>query len=60
MNVPVMVGEWGAFNGKSEKMVENTRQLLNLFERFNFSNTYWAFYNGIGDEPYFQNAIVRQ
>lgn len=60
MNVPVMVGEWGAFNGKSEKMVENTRQLLNLFERFNFSNTYWAFYNGIGDEPYFQNEIVRQ
>ena len=60
MNVPVMVGEWGAFSGKSGKMVENAQQIVNLFERFNFSNTYWAYYNGIGDEPYFQKVIVRQ
>jgi endoglycosylceramidase len=59
MNVPVLVGEWGAYNGKSEKMVETARQMVNIIEGFNFSNTYWAFYNGIGDEPYFQNAIVR-
>jgi endoglycosylceramidase len=40
-------------------MAETARQVVNLFERFNFSNTYWAFYNGIGDEPYFKNALVR-
>jgi endoglycosylceramidase len=59
MNVPVLVGEWGAYNGKSKKMVETARQMVNIIEGFNFSNTYWAFYDGIGDEPYFQNAIVR-
>jgi endoglycosylceramidase len=59
MNVPVLVGEWGAYHGKSLKMVETARQVVSLFEKSNFSNTYWAFYNGIGDEPYFQNAIVR-
>jgi endoglycosylceramidase len=60
MNVPVMIGEWGAFSGKSDKMVETALQVVNIFEKFSFSNTYWAYYDGIGDEPYFQKAIVRQ
>jgi endoglycosylceramidase len=59
MNVPVLVGEWGAFNGKSAKMAETARQVINLFEGYRFSNTYWAYYSGIEDEPYFQKAIVR-
>jgi len=59
MNVPVIVGEWGAYSGKSKKMIETARQVVNIFERFSFSNTYWAYYDGIGDEPYFQKAIVR-
>jgi endoglycosylceramidase len=59
MNVPVLVGEWGAFNGKSAKMTETARQVVNLFEGYNFGNTYWAYYSGIEDEPYFQKAIVR-
>lgn len=59
MNMPVMVGEWGAFHGKSRKMVETARHLVNLFEHFRFSNTYWAFYNDIADYPYFQEAIIR-
>jgi endoglycosylceramidase len=59
MNVPVLVGEWGAFNGKSKKLVEPARQIVNIFERFNFGNTYWAYYNGIEENPYFQKAIVR-
>lgn len=59
MNVPVLVGEWGALHGKSEKMTETAQHLVNLFEVYNFSNTYWAFYNDIGDYPYFKDAIVR-
>ncbi|MDO8951563.1 MAG: cellulase family glycosylhydrolase [Draconibacterium sp.] len=59
MNVPVLIGEWGAFHGNSLKMAETARQVVNIFEGYNFSNTYWAFYQGIGDAPYFQNAIVR-
>jgi endoglycosylceramidase len=59
MNMPVMVGEWGAFHGKSQKMIETARHLVNLFEYYNFSNTYWAFYPDIADYPYFRNAIIR-
>ena len=59
MNMPVLVGEWGALHGKSPKMIETARHLVNLFEDYNFSNTYWAYYNDIDEYPYFQNAIVR-
>lgn len=59
MNMPVLVGEWGALHGKSPKMIETARHLVNLFEDHNFSNTYWAFYSDIDDYPYFQNAIIR-
>lgn len=59
MQMPVLVGEWGAFHGKSQKMVETARHLVNLFEELKFSNTYWAFYGDIADYPYFQQAIIR-
>jgi endoglycosylceramidase len=59
MNMPIMVGEWGALHGKSEKMVETARHLVNLFEDHKFSNTYWAYYSDIANYPYFQEAIIR-
>ena len=59
MNMPVLVGEWGALHGKSEKMIETAQHLVNLFEDYKFSNTYWAYYGDIADYPYFQNAIIR-
>lgn len=59
MNVPVLIGEWGAFNGKSTKMIETAQQVVNLFEGFNFSNTYWCHYNGIENDPYFSEAVIR-
>jgi endoglycosylceramidase len=59
MNVPVLVGEWGAFHGKSAKMIETAQQVVNLFEGHNFSNTYWCYYDNINSDPYFKMAIVR-
>jgi len=59
MKRPVLVGEWGALHGKSTKMIETAQHLVNIFEEYNFSNTYWAYYKDIGDYPYFQNAIIR-
>ncbi|MDX1284299.1 MAG: cellulase family glycosylhydrolase [Draconibacterium sp.] len=59
MDMPVLVGEWGALHGKSIKMVETARHLVNLFEEHQFSNTYWAYYSDIDEYPYFKNAIVR-
>ena len=33
--------------------------ITKLFERFGFSNTYWAYYNGIEKNLYFNSAIIR-
>jgi endoglycosylceramidase len=59
MDMPVLVGEWGALQGNSPKMVETARHLVNLFESHKFSNTYWAYYANIDDHPYFWNALIR-
>lgn len=59
MNVPVMVGEWGAFHDNSLKMVETAQHVVNLFEDYQFSNTYWAYYEDIENYPYFNSAIIR-
>lgn len=59
MNMPVLLGEWGALHGKSDKMIETARHLVSLIEKHQFNNTYWAFYSDIADYPYFQKAIIR-
>ena len=59
MNVPVIVGEWGAFHGQSEKLAETANDVLRIFEEYKFNNTYWAYYNGIDKEPYFLESIIR-
>jgi endoglycosylceramidase len=59
INVPVLVGEWGAFSGNSKSMASSAMFITGLFERFCFSNTYWAYYNGIENNLYFNIAIIR-
>jgi endoglycosylceramidase len=59
MNVPVIVGEWGAFHGDSEKLAGTAKQVLGIFEKNLFSNTYWAYYKGIEKEPYFNQSLIR-
>jgi endoglycosylceramidase len=59
MNVPMIVGEWGAFYGNSEAMISSAQFITGLFERFGFSNTYWAYFSGIQKDPYFTKAIIR-
>jgi endoglycosylceramidase len=59
MNVPVLVGEWGAFSGNSESMASAAYFIVKLFEGFKFSNTYWAYYNGIENNLYFNSSIIR-
>jgi endoglycosylceramidase len=59
MNVPVLVGEWGAFSGNAEGMTASALFITGLFERLGFSNTYWAYHKGIEQNAYFMAAIVR-
>lgn len=59
LDMPVLVGEWGALFGKSEKVIETARQLVRIMEKHHFSNTYWSFYNDMDKDSYFMNALVR-
>lgn len=59
INAPVLVGEWGAFSGNSKSMASSAYFITKLFERFGFSNTYWAYYKGIDNNLYFNSSIIR-
>lgn len=58
-NMPVIIGEWGAFHGNSETFADLTRFITGIFEKLHFGNTYWAFYEGIEKEPFFSKSLVR-
>ncbi len=59
INVPVLVGEWGAFSGNSRPMASAAILITGLFGQYGFSNTYWAYYDGINKNLYFNSAIIR-
>jgi endoglycosylceramidase len=58
MNIPVLVGEWGALHGNSEGLVEVAAHITGLFRQYGFSDTYWAWYPGIEEDPYFR--VIRR
>ena len=59
LNMPVLLGEWGAFHSKSSKMVETAAHAVGLIEELHFSNAYWAYYKDIDQYPYFNLSIIR-
>lgn len=46
MNIPVIVGEWGGFTEGNE-WFHHIKFLLELFDSNKWSQTYWAYFNGI-------------
>lgn len=59
MNLPVLVGEWGAFYGMDSASIPSARFILALFERFKFGNTYWAYGANMENLPCFKSALLR-
>lgn len=55
LEMPVLVGEWGAFYGaKAEAVVEQARFILQLFEQKKFGHAYWSYFEGMEEQAYFQ------
>ncbi|MCL2105540.1 MAG: cellulase family glycosylhydrolase [Oscillospiraceae bacterium] len=50
MNVPVIVGEWGG-GGEGESFFPHIQYLLELFDSFHWSDTYFAYTEGLYDQP---------
>lgn len=43
LEIPVLIGEWGALHGKSPELVPVADFLMSEFNRHKFSNTFWAY-----------------
>ncbi|MDR1629024.1 MAG: cellulase family glycosylhydrolase [Oscillospiraceae bacterium] len=50
MDMPVLVGEWGG-NSEGTEWLPHVEFLLSLFDRYQWSHTYWCYYDGILDSP---------
>lgn len=50
MNLPVLVGEWGA-HGNNREGLEHVRHLIDIFEENLWSNTYWCYTDGFDKLP---------
>jgi endoglycosylceramidase len=57
MNIPVLIGEWGALGADAPEMSELAYKNLHLIEKFNFNNTYWAYYNKVEKNSWFKPLI---
>ena len=54
LDIPVLVGEWGALHGESPEMADPAQVLVGEFNKHLFNDTFWAFYRGIKDMPFFE------
>ncbi len=43
LDVPVLIGEWGALHGPSPELIPVADQLMDEFNKHGFSDTYWAY-----------------
>ncbi|MFN8205961.1 MAG: cellulase family glycosylhydrolase [Bacteroidales bacterium] len=59
INVPVLVGEWGAMGGNAGATVNAVNDILTLFEQYHFGHTFWAYYDGLLNENVFKKALLR-
>lgn len=58
LGIPTLVGEWGAFY-MGGKYKEPATHIINLIEKNDAGQTYWAFWEGIDTQDYFQYALSR-
>ncbi len=59
MNVPVLIGEWGALGHETPGRKELAQRNLQLFEKYLFNNTYWAYHKGTEKYSYFKYGVIR-
>ena len=59
INVPVLVGEWGAFGGNSKGAAVSAQFIKEQFDNYHFGSTYWAYYEGIEKCLYFKTTFGR-
>ncbi|MFV0505514.1 MAG: cellulase family glycosylhydrolase [Bacteroidales bacterium] len=59
LNMPILIGEWGALHGDAQNVSETAKHLVGVIEGHKFSNTFWAYYKDAEKSPYFKDVLVR-
>lgn len=55
LGMPALVGEWGAFySAKDPAVVMQAEFIQHLYEQKLFSDTYWSYFEGLDQMPYFK------
>jgi endoglycosylceramidase len=56
--VPVVFGEWGGFRPDSEWFY-HCHHIQSLFDKWHWSNTYWAYFDGLFESPIMTEVLCR-
>lgn len=59
LNMPVWLGEWGAYYSHSEAIVPVAQYAVGLIEKNLFGQAYWSYDPGTENMEYFKNALLR-
>lgn len=58
LGVPVIVGEWGGFS-QGTQWFPHVKFLLELFDSYKWSHTYWAYFGGLFETELFNDVLTR-
>lgn len=59
LNMPIWLGEWGAFYGNSENVIPVVKNSVKLIEQNLFGNAYWSYDPGTENLAYFKEVLLR-
>ncbi len=59
LNMPVWIGEWGAYYGDSEGIVPTAQYAVGLIENSLSGNAFWAYGKGIEKSNFYKKALLR-
>jgi endoglycosylceramidase len=59
LNMPVWLGEWGAFYRHGQEIVPVAQHAITEIENNLYGNAYWSYESKIDKLPYFKHALVR-
>lgn len=59
LNMPLWLGEWGAFYRHGESIVPVAQHAVSQIEKHLFGNAYWSYDYKMNDLAYFKQALLR-
>ena len=59
LNMPVWLGEWGAFYHHGQEIVPVAQHAISAIEAHLFGQAYWSYGSHLHNIPYFNQAILR-